>query len=72
MLQRILTLNGGNAYNSFSSSITAFTVFTNSGATPTIRPFDTTVNNYITLQVSGHTVSSEESNVTLSIRPLKG
>jgi hypothetical protein len=70
--QRILNLNGGNAYNNLVASSTAFFTFLTASASPTTTTFDTTVDQYITLQISGLTVVSESSSVTMSIRPLKG
>jgi hypothetical protein len=70
--QRILNLFGGIAYNTVASGNTNLTPFASASATPTQTTFDTTVNNFITLQISGLTVVAESSSVTLSIQPLKG
>jgi hypothetical protein len=70
--QRILNLSGGNSYNNVPFNINTLTPYSSSSASNTITPFDPAVNNYITLQVSGHTVVEDTSSLTLSIQPLKG
>lgn len=70
--QRVLNLNGGNAYNNLAASSASLTTFLTASASPTITTFNPAVDQYITLQISGLTVVSESSSVTMSIRPLKG
>jgi hypothetical protein len=70
--QRILNLFAGNSYNNIASASVSQTPYNTQFSAGTVRVFDTTINNFITLQVSGHTVASETSSVTLSIQPLKG
>jgi hypothetical protein len=70
--QRFLNLSGGIAYNNNSSGANSLTPFNSSNASGSDFAFNPAVNNFITLEIVGHTVASEISNVTLSIQPLKG
>jgi hypothetical protein len=70
--QRILNLFGGNSYNNIASASGSQTPYNSVFSSGSTRTFNPAVNNYITLEISGHTVASETSSVTLSIQPLKG
>jgi hypothetical protein len=70
-MQRILNLSGGNFFT-YSSNLNSNTPFNSVNVGNTTRTFNPAVNNFITLEIVGHTVASEISNVTLSIQPLKG
>jgi len=68
---RILNLSGGIAYNAQAATSTSMTAYVASSGVASATTYNPAVTQYITLQISGLTVLSESTDVTVTIRPLK-